>query len=77
MLTVEDTYMRCYPVTLRSKSAREWKPLEYPGQFEKMVLSYADVGVEVGLQEKLKAPSISTTFINVSTGKMILFRIGV
>lgn len=27
--------------------------LEYPDQFSKMIVSYADVGVEVGVQEKV------------------------
>lgn len=65
VLTVEETHMRCYRVTLGSKSAREWKPLEYADQFDKMVVSYADVGVEVGLQQKVDLPPMSATFINV------------
>lgn len=54
VLTIEQTQMRCYRALSGSKNAREWKPLEYPDQFVKMVICYADNGVEVGIQEKVK-----------------------
>lgn len=54
VLTVEEPHMRCYRAFFGSKNAREWKPLEDEGQFNSMVISYKDVGVEVGLQEKVK-----------------------
>lgn len=54
VLTVQETQIRCYRALSGSRSAREWKSLEYLDQFVKIVVCHTDIDVEVGIQKKVK-----------------------
>lgn len=53
VLIVEYHQMQCYRILSGSKSAREWKPWEYSNQLVRIILNYADGGIEVGVVDKV------------------------